>query len=452
MPGLFTALATSANVLTVYEKVFETIGNNINNANTPGYAKQTMSPLPLPFDPAEGLAGGIMPGQLESSRSEYAEQAVWSSNSSWGDSDQLSTELSNIQPLFDVTGDTGLPNALNQFFQSFSALSLSPNDTVARSTVLDRVGQLAQQFNGMATGLNDAVTTVNNDLQNATGTINGLAGQIASINGQIQEDAGNRDNAATDTALHNALENLAEYTNYTALEQPDGTVMVLIGGQTPLVIGNQSYAIGSDTGGGAEVLRDSNGGDITSQIGAGRLSALIDMRNSKLPQYLDQLNQLAAGLADSVNGVLGSGVDANGDPGAPLFTYDSQTDAAFTLQAADLTPDQLAAAHAGAPGGNGNALDLNALGSTPQINGLTFTQFYGQLAGQVGSDLQGASADAQTRQDLLTQARSMRSDISSVSLDEEAARLIEYQKAYEATAKAVTTLNELTQTTIDMFR
>ena len=83
---------------------------------------------------------------------------------------------------------------------------------------------------------------------------------------------------------------------------------------------------------------------------------------------------------------------------------------------------------------------------------MTFTQFYGQLASQVGSDLKTSQTNATTRQDLLTQARSMRSDISSVSLDEEAAELIQYQNAYQATAKLVTTLDSLTQTTIQMFQ
>ncbi len=46
----------------------------------------------------------------------------------------------------------------------------------------------------------------------------------------------------------------------------------------------------------------------------------------------------------------------------------------------------------------------------------------------------------------------MRADISSVSLDEEAAELIQYQNAYQATAKLVTTLDSLTQTTIQMFQ
>ncbi len=387
MLGLFSALTTSANTLSVYEQVFQSISDNIENANTPGYAKQELSPVPIAFDPASGLSGGIAPGKLESSRSEYAESAVQSNNSAWGYSDELSSQLSTIQPLFDVTGDSGLPNALDQFFQSCSALSVTPNDTVARSAVLNQADQLAQQFNGMATGLTNASTTLNSALQNDTDTINNLAAQIAAINQQIQ-NSGGQANTATDAALHNSLESLSEYADFTALKQSDGTVTVLMGNQTPLVMGDQSYAISAQTDDtGAVVIEDSSGNDVTSELTGGRLKALVDMKNTELPKYLGQLNQLAAGVADSVNNVLAAGVDQNGDPGTPMFSYDSSDDAAFSIQFTGITPDQLAAATAAAPGGNGNAIALNQLGASAQINGVTFMQFYGQLASQVGSDL-----------------------------------------------------------------
>jgi len=452
MPGLFSALTTSANTLDVYEQVFQSISDNIENANTPGYAKQQLSPVPMPFDPAAGLSGGVAPGQLESSRNQYAESMVESDNSAWGYSNELSSQLSSIQPLFDVTGDSGLPNALNQFFQSFSALSVTPNDTVARSTVLNYAEQLAQQFNGMATGLTNASTAVNSALENDTGAINTLTSQLAALNQQIQNNGGQA-NTATDAAMYNDLESLSQYTDFTALHQSDGTVTVLMGNQTPVVMGNQSYAISAQTDDtGTVSIEDSNGNDVTSELTGGSLKALVDMNNTNLPEYLGQLNQLAAGVADSVNGVLAAGVDENGDPGAPLFSYDSSDDAAFSIQFTGMTTDQLAAATADAPGGNGNAIALNQLGTSSEIDGMTFMQFYGQLADQVGTDVQTSQNNATTQQDLLTQARSARSNISSVSLDEEAAELIEYQNAYQATAQLVTTLDSLTQTTTQMLQ
>jgi flagellar hook-associated protein 1 FlgK len=58
----------------------------------------------------------------------------------------------------------------------------------------------------------------------------------------------------------------------------------------------------------------------------------------------------------------------------------------------------------------------------------------------------------QLHEQMLVQARSMRDQISGVSLDEEAARLVEFQRAYQATARMISILDDLTQVTLDMLR
>jgi flagellar hook-associated protein 1 len=452
MPGLFTTLASAANSMSVYDKVLSTVSDNIDNATTPGYAKQRISTLPSPFDPASGLAGGITAGPLENSRDEYSEASVRRNLFAYGDSEQMVSTLASVDPLFDVTGDSGVPGALNQLFQSFSSWSVSPNDPVARQTVLENAGLVAQRFNETAAGLNQVSSSLNDQLQTTTGTINTLAGQIASINHEIQTDYASASNPATDTSIHNALENLAEYGDFTMLKQGDGSYTVLLGGQTPIVMGSQAFGINADTSTGTAVIVDSNGQDITTQLTGGKLKALVDLKNTVLPGFSNGLNQLAAGLADSVNQTLAGGLDATDQFGAGLFAYNTNADAAFTMQVTGITPDQLAAALPGGSLGNANALALTALANSPQVNGMTFMQSYSTLASQVGTAVQNANDDKQTRSDLLVQARSMRSDLQSVSLDEEAAQIMQFQRAYEATARLVSTLNDLTETTMQMLR
>jgi flagellar hook-associated protein 1 len=451
MPGLFNTLTTTADALGVFEKALNTVSNNVANSGTPGYAKQTFTIVAQPFDPTLGLPGGISAGEIQSSRDEYAEQTVWQDQQGFGLADQSATELSGIQPLFDVTGNSGLPAALNAFFQSFSALSVSPNDSVARNNVLSSASALAQQFNSTATGLANASINLNTELGSATDAINGLTQQIAQLNNQMQDDVTSRTDPAVDASLHNDLESLAEYVNFTALRQPDGSVTVLVDGQTPLVIGNQQYAIQASAGSGTAVVTDANGKDVTAQVSGGRLAALIDMKNTVLPGFSNSLNQLAAGLADQVNNTLLNGVDQSGNQGAQLFGYNDPSNAASTLQTTGITVDQIAAALPSAPGGNGNALTLAALDDAAQAGGMTFTQSYASLASQVGQSLNSATEDRQTQQDLLDQARTTRSNAESVSLDEEATQMIEYQRAYQATARVVTILDDLTETVMNML-
>jgi len=138
------------------------------------------------------------------------------------------------------------------------------------------------------------------------------------------------------------------------------------------------------------------------------------------------------------------------EPAQALFSYDSATNAASTITVNSLTPDQIAAASAGSPGGNGNAVALTQMANTPQIGEFTFTQFYGNLGSQVGNDVAAAQQDQTQAQSQLTQAQAERSQVSGVSLNEEAIRLLQFQQAYDAVGKLVGVLNSLTTTLLNM--
>jgi flagellar hook-associated protein 1 FlgK len=444
--------ASKPNALRVFDSALATTQNNINNASTPGFAKQRLSPLPATFIPEQGLPGGIVAGQLQSLRSEYAEQSVRQEQHLFGGFQQTASDLSRIELLFDITGQTGVPGALTKLFQSFSAWSIAPNDTGPRRQVIDRATEISARFGETATYLGSASTVLDQQIRDAVGTINSLATSIRDLNVQLQRDFRARSDPSLDARVHATLESLAEYTDFTALRQPDGTLTVLMGGQVPLVIGDRQYEIEPEFSGAGGRILDANGQNVTAQSSTGRLGSMLETKNSTLPEFLSELNRLAKGLADDVNATLAAGRDLKGNAGAPLFTYNTAADAAITLRVTDITPEQLAAAAVGAPAGNANALNLAALAEGPQLDGLTYTAFYGRLATSIGQTVEAARSDKDTHEQLLFQSRSIRDEVSAVSVDEEAARLIEFQRAYEATARIINILNDLTQTTIDMMR
>jgi flagellar hook-associated protein 1 FlgK len=135
-----------------------------------------------------------------------------------------------------------------------------------------------------------------------------------------------------------------------------------------------------------------------------------------------------------------------------LFTYDATLGAATTIAVTGITPDQIAAATPDAPGGNTNALDIAALANAKTINGYTFTQYYGNLGARVGRDVATANDQNTTQQSLLSQARSLRDQVSGVSLDEEAMELLQVQRAYQATGKLVSVINSITDTLMDAVK
>ncbi len=252
--------------------------------------------------------------------------------------------------------------------------------------------------------------------------------------------------------MNSALDQLSQYVNFTVLQQPDGLLSVYVGGQTPLVMGNQTYAIQGDFSTPQTAVLSSSGADITAQITSGQLGAELDDNNNVLPSYVSGLNTLAQSLADQVNTALNNGIDENGAaPVTNLFSYNATSGAALTLTVNPLTPDQLAAASPGAPGGNGNALALAALANATVVNGYTFAQSYGNLGSQVGSDLSAAQNNSTTDQSLLSQAESLRQQISGVSLDTEAENLLQYNRSYDAISKMLGVLNSLSLDIVNLL-
>lgn len=475
MANLLSTLISSAGALNTYDQVLQVTQNNVANANTPGFVKHRQSLLAMPFDPAAGLIGGVRAGDVQSARGTYADQTVRRQNSLLGEAEQQVESLSSLQAAFDISGDSGIPRALNDLYKSFSAWAQSPGDTVARRAVLDRAGQVASAFQMTASALGNAQQEAERATASAVGAVNTLTARLQTLNRLALQ--GSRADSGLDAQIHSTLEELSEYVSFTALEHDNGSVDVLLNGETPLLVGAEQYSLSTRLAPTADAVYPdapallrviaSDGSDITDQTTTGKLGALLDLRNRLLPSYLGDgsqqgdLNRMAQQFADRVNALLTAGNISDGpppQPGVPLFTYDADpTSVARTLSAAPVTPDQLAAIDPGPPYiSNGVPLALATL-SSPQsaadeIDGSSYIQFYGGLAARAGSALSDAKGRLAVQQSAVAQTKNLRDQMSGVSLDEEAAILIQFQRAYEANSRLITILDQLSREAIDMLQ
>ncbi len=453
MGNLLVSLRNAAGAMKVFERGMGVVQSNVANASTPGYARQSQLFEAMRFDLDIGLPGGVQSAGTQDSRNAYAEATVRQRLAGYGYADERTQQLARLEPVFDIGAASGIGGALNKMFNAFSALSVAPNDLSARRMVLDRAGELARAFQSTASGLSGVVATVDAGLTHQVEEINRLGGRIAELNQRFRQDFLAQQDAGLQAQMHNLLEELAEVTDFTALPASDGSMTVYLGGQTLLAIGDRQYKISADASGSPARLLDASGNDITGQISGSRLKALLQLRNEVLPDQQFQLNRLAQSVADQVNTVLGGGVDLNGQtPVTPLFVYDTSAGAAATLTVSGLRPEELAAASSAAHGGNQVALDAAALAGTKTIDGYTFTQFYASLAAQAGRLLSSARDSLATNAQLTSQARQFRDDLQKVNLDEEAIHLVELQRAYQASARLVQTLNDMTETVINLIR
>jgi len=138
---MMTSLLNTAQALQVYEQALNVTENNVVNANTPGYAKQSMTFEALPFDISVGLPGGVQAGQAQSSRDAYAEQSVRNEQTNSNFYQQKAADLTPLESTFGVSSTGGIAPDMSALFSSFSALSVNPNATEAvnKSKVDDHV-------------------------------------------------------------------------------------------------------------------------------------------------------------------------------------------------------------------------------------------------------------------------------------------------------------------------
>jgi flagellar hook-associated protein 1 FlgK len=460
MSNFLSSLGNTANSFSAIEQAMEVVSNNTTNASTPGYASQTQSLQADPFDPSQGAIGGVTAGPLINSRDIYAEINVQTAQSAVSYSASIANTLQSVAPLFSLTtnssSDTSIGGALNALFNSFSSLSVSPNDAGTRSGVLNAASNLASAFNSTYQSLSSTATNTVTNAQSTVQSINSLAADIQQINAHTLQSGGAGPDPGSDARLYSDLENLSQLTNITFTHQSDGTTSVFLGGQSALVVGTTQYAISAKSVNSASTpgvqIVDSNGTDITRLATGGQLGGLVNLSNTVLPGYISQLNTLAQGVADQINTQMTSGTGQNGSPGQALFSY-SAAAAAKTLSFTGINPSQLAAASAASPGGNDNAVALQNLQNVQMasLGGATFTQYYAGLSTHVGSDSSNASNSETTQQQLLAQAQSLRSNVSGVSLDQQATLLTEYQQSYDAISKLITVVNDLVQTVIGLL-
>ncbi len=429
----------------------ETTQNNVANASTPGFARQESTFFANSFQPQNGIMGGVSAGVPLSSRNTFAEQAVWRQQQSASNFAQQRASLKAIEPAFSVAEGAGIPAALDRLFQSFSQLTVSPNDPTTRQMVLERAHGLATVFNQTATTLGTAQTQTDQQVRDTAARINELSGRLATLNAQRRAGFSSGVDAGVDAAFHSTLEELSQLADFTAIPADDGTFSVYLGGQSLIVAGDRQFSVSAAITGSSVQILDQSGADITGKIGGGELAALIEFRNNTLPGYSASLNTLAQSVADQVNATLAAGVDQNGlTPAVDLFHYASASNAAATLSVNNLQVEQLAAALPGAPNGNGNALALAALGQQQVLNGRTFTGYYSDLASRIGREITTATQTEQSQTSLLSQAKSLRDQLSGVSLDEEAALMMQYQRSYQAAAQMFRIVDEMTQSLLSI--
>jgi len=452
MSSLLGTMSIAMGALGAQQAGLETTTNNIANLNTPGYTRER--PVLEEADPI--INGGIAYGTgvklqtIQSLRDSILQLQISNETQQQGQSQAYVNAMSQTQTLF-PDDTSGIGQQISSFFQSLNSLSTDPSNTALRESVLSAANGMASAFNGAANQLSAQRSSLDQNVEQAAGEVNQITQEIANINTKLASPSSTAQGYGSFLDQRdNLIQNLSGLIDVSVIN--DGTSITLTTKQgAPLVSDGQSFALSTalDPTSGVQHIY-SQGTDITGKISAGELGGLLQARDQTLPSMQTQLDSLASGLVQALNTAQAQGFDLNGNPGGDLFTPVSGAGAAASMAVAITDPTLLAASSDGTPGSNGNLANLSAVANQAVSNGMTPTQAYGNVVFQAGSAVSDGTTELNASNTMLQQLQQQQASVSGVSLDEEASNLLLYQRAYQAAAQAISTVNQMLQTAIQM--
>lgn len=418
--------------LRAYQSALGTTSDNIANAQTAGYVRRTIQLQEAapgansPLYRAATAPGGVIVGGVQRSIDQWL---VEDARTSTGDAERASVKLDwlNATERAINDGPNGVGSATTAVFNAADNLAADPTNNAARTAFLQAVSgasdtirgtadKLASVSNGVAAVASDNVSQLNSNLV-----------ALQRINSSLLRS---RDGSTSQASLlddrDRLLDQLSAMVPIKASFDSHGAVSVTLQGSNPasLLSGPQIATFSVSMGADARLAFSVDGTLV--QPGSGALAGLTSAADHIATQR-SGLDQLATQFASQLNAAHESGFDANGKPGLPLVDISA---GASTLFANTLNPSQVAAADAASD--NGNMLSFAGLRGAGGVE-----QGWAQLAAaqaQTVSTAKAEDAAASSRRDGATQARS---ELSSVDLDREAAELMRFQQAYQASARVI---------------
>lgn len=442
----FHGVETALRGLLAQQRAIDITGQNIANAATPGYSRQRVEVSPsqaLKINVAGGVAqlgSGVDVTGIERIRDRFADVQFRAQNAKLGEAETKASLLGQAELAFAEPGDKGLSAQLNRFWSSWSDVANSPTSISGRQVLLDTAKGLATSF----ANLDDQLATVQkqalaefDNITAAGGPIDLAVQEIAELNEAIGTALG-RGDAPNDLLdrrdlLLDKLSGFAQVRTEPTLDGNGapipGKLDVYLGTDaTPLVSGDQSRSPFS--------LSFAATGPGSGQLGA---LASVASPSGPIAEYRAQLAQTAQEIASAVNGIH----QAAGGP--PVFTVPTGAPVAGV----PMRPIDVGAGIDPAQGGSLNAI---VAGSTSvndvataiaALRGKTGDQRYRALVGKLGSEVAEANREEATAQTLAGALQDRRDSVSGVSPDEEMANLVKFQRGYQASARVLSTMDEM---------
>jgi flagellar hook-associated protein 1 len=424
----FYGLQTSLRGLLAQQRALDTTGHNIANASTTGYSRQeaVMAAAPalvIPQGAVQGGAGahigaGVDVLSYRRIRDTFLDLQYRAQATRLGDEAGRAQGLDRAELALAEPSDNGINKQLSEFWSAWADLANAADDPAARTSLLEKADSLADAFATVDSQLELVGRQAAEEysaLAGPGGEIDQIGREIAALNDTIKRfvTSGDTPNDLMDQR-DLLLDKLSALGTTSIVKNADGSVNVTFGGAGAPMIDATGYHV--------EPLGTNPGGRL------GALKELSTVPGGLIDSYRAELGAVAQTLADAVNTLHPNFFSVNH---APPASYGAAT--------LTVTADNSTLLAGTTPGASAN----ERARAISELSGKGPDQAYNAFISRVGSEVREAIRNEANAQALTDAVSDRRESVAGVSLDEEMGNLIRFQRAYQASSRAMSTMDEM---------
>jgi flagellar hook-associated protein 1 FlgK len=314
--SLFGAIQIGGGTLQAMQIGLQVVGNNIANANTPGYVREDAVFAPAPVQRIGGLVLGlgVTVDSIVQKLDKFVQARLVGAQGDTANAEVQEQTYQELETTLNaLSGSVDLNTSMTDFFNSIQEVMKAPENVATRNLAVGKGVTLTEQINDLSSRVTDIQAELDTRVNADASEINDLTGQIQKLNLQISSTEGGDSSASEAGGLRvqrqQAVDRLSQLVSIQVNEQPSGGISVAVGGDF-LVFEGQRRTVtvdqGSQNGTAAGVIKfaDTNG---KVQTTGGEVGGLYASRDTIVGSFLKRLDELSGTLAFEFNKAFSQG-------------------------------------------------------------------------------------------------------------------------------------------------
>jgi len=449
---IFGSMEIGRSALRTQQKGMETSGQNVANANTPGYSRQRVdknSVVPASAPGVEMSPGrGVEVTDVTRIKNEFYHSQMLDTGSRRAHWEQRQETIRSVENIMREPGDDGLNQYLGEFFDTWNELSSNPESDAVRNSLRESAITLTSAVEDSYGRLSDLENEAENELEKLVEEVNEIAEEIFEINEELDyiHNVGEKSNELKDH-LDLLLEDLSEKIDIRTNYRESGAVDIFAGGQALVQRAGASEFTIDENEEGEKVILTPTEHEVNPQ--SGKLKGAQESVNHLIPDRQEEIDNIVEALVEEVNQIHENSYGLNGETGIsffePLEENGESPSRQFQVSEEVKEDTSLIAASTeeGQPGNGQAALQIAQIRDEDIIEGTTLSDYYRGRISALGVEGRESERMARAMGEAEAQFQEQNEAVSGVNIDEEMMDMIQYQHAWQGASRFLNYVDQM---------